>query len=92
MLGGLGRVCRVPLHGYALRSALLTTLLFASRLASIKAFHWRVHYNTVRPHSSLGYRPPAPETWAATSLGSGQASYSPYGTQIFLICVACCMK
>jgi hypothetical protein len=23
---------------------------------------WREHYNTVRPHSSLGYRPPAPET------------------------------
>ena len=23
---------------------------------------WRQHYNTVRPHSSLGYRPPAPET------------------------------
>ena len=22
---------------------------------------WRVHYNTVRPHSSLGYQPPAPE-------------------------------
>ena len=22
---------------------------------------WRVHYNTVRPHSALGYRPPAPE-------------------------------
>ena len=22
---------------------------------------WRKHYNTVRPHSSLGYRPPAPE-------------------------------
>lgn len=22
---------------------------------------WRVHYNTARPHSSLGYRPPAPE-------------------------------
>jgi putative transposase len=22
---------------------------------------YRVHYNTVRPHSSLGYRPPAPE-------------------------------
>lgn len=26
---------------------------------------WRKHYNTVRPHSSLGYRPPAPETIAA---------------------------
>lgn len=24
--------------------------------------HWRVHYNNIRPHSSLGYRPPAPET------------------------------
>ena len=22
---------------------------------------WRRHYNTKRPHSSLGYRPPAPE-------------------------------
>ena len=22
---------------------------------------WRRHYNQVRPHSSLGYRPPAPE-------------------------------
>ena len=23
---------------------------------------WRRKYNTIRPHSSLGYRPPAPET------------------------------
>ena len=23
---------------------------------------WRLHYNTARPHSSLGYRSPAPET------------------------------
>ncbi len=34
---------------------------------------WRVHYNTVRPHSSLGYRPPAPEAWITTSLGCGEA-------------------
>ena len=33
---------------------------------------WRVHYNTVRPHSSLGYRPPAPEAWVAKSLGCGE--------------------
>lgn len=26
---------------------------------------WRVHYNTRRPHSSLGYRPPAPESIAS---------------------------
>jgi hypothetical protein len=24
---------------------------------------WRKEYNTTRPHSSLGYRPPAPETF-----------------------------
>ena len=24
--------------------------------------HWRLEYNEIRPHSSLGYRPPAPET------------------------------
>lgn len=24
---------------------------------------WRKRYNTIRPHSSLGYRPPAPETY-----------------------------
>jgi putative transposase len=32
---------------------------------------WRRHYNTVRPHSSLGYRPPAPETvlWPASQPG-----------------------
>ena len=23
---------------------------------------WRQHHNTVRPHSALGYRPPAPES------------------------------
>jgi transposase InsO family protein len=25
---------------------------------------WRRHHNGVRPHSALGYRPPAPETIA----------------------------
>jgi putative transposase len=25
---------------------------------------WRKHYNTIRPHSSLGYKPPAPETYS----------------------------
>src|SRR5271170_2451416 len=29
----------------------------------VLAERWRVHYNTVRPHSSLGYRPPAPAAW-----------------------------
>ena len=25
-------------------------------------YRWRKEYNTIRPHSSLEYRPPAPET------------------------------
>jgi len=30
----------------------------------------RVHYNTVRSHSSLGYKPPTPEAWRLQPLGS----------------------
>ncbi|WP_085956414.1 IS3 family transposase [Roseibium aggregatum] len=30
--------------------------------AQILIEKWRKHYNTKRPHSALGYRPPAPET------------------------------
>jgi hypothetical protein len=32
------------------------------REAQVLIEQWRVHYNTIRPHSALGYRPPAPET------------------------------
>jgi hypothetical protein len=31
------------------------------------------HYYTIRPHSSLGYRPPAPQAWVAKGLGCGEA-------------------
>ena len=30
--------------------------------AQILIERWRRHYNTVRPHSALSYRPPAPES------------------------------
>ncbi|MDP7498760.1 MAG: integrase core domain-containing protein, partial [SAR324 cluster bacterium] len=30
--------------------------------AKILIEQWRVHYNTVRPHSSLNWNPPAPES------------------------------
>ena len=30
--------------------------------AKVLIERWRVHYNTVRPHSSLGGKPPAPKT------------------------------
>jgi transposase InsO family protein len=31
---------------------------------------WRQEYNTLRPHSSLGYRPPAPEAVVPVPPGS----------------------
>jgi len=36
--------------------------LHGLREAQILIEQWRIHYNTVRPHSALGYRPPAPES------------------------------
>jgi transposase InsO family protein len=35
---------------------------YSLREAEILIEQWRKHYNTKRPHSALGYRPPAPET------------------------------
>ena len=44
-----------------LRDELLNGEIFYSlREARIVIESWRRHYNEVRPHSSLGYRPPAP--------------------------------
>jgi transposase InsO family protein len=36
-------------------------IFYSLREAQILIEHWRRHYNTKRPHSTLGYRPPAPE-------------------------------
>ena len=45
-----------------LRDELLNGEIFETLLeAKVLIERWRVEYNTVRPHSSLGYRPPAPE-------------------------------
>ena len=38
--------------------------------AKVLTERWRGHYNTVRPHSSLGYRAPAPEAIHPHSLAS----------------------
>ena len=37
-------------------------IFYTLKEAQILIEQWRSHYNTVRPHSSLGYRPPAPQT------------------------------
>ncbi len=45
-----------------LRDELLACEAFNSLAeARVLIEQWRKHYNTVRPHSALGYRPPAPE-------------------------------
>ena len=52
-----------------LRDELLNGEIFSTlREAQIIIESWRQHYNRVRPHSSLGYRPPTPEVvpWPAS--------------------------
>jgi putative transposase len=59
-----------------LRDELLAREIFDTLLeAKVLVARWRRHYNAVRPHSSLGYRPPAPEAvqswhqgWVASDL------------------------
>jgi transposase InsO family protein len=46
-----------------LRDELLNGEIFYSlKEAKVLIERWRRHYNSIRPHSALGYRPPAPET------------------------------
>ncbi|MBL4641016.1 MAG: IS3 family transposase [Erythrobacter sp.] len=59
----------------SLRDELLNGEIFYSLAeAEVLIEAWRRHYNTVRPHSSLGYRPPVPETVTAPLPPSGSAS------------------
>ena len=47
-----------------LRDELLDGEIFYTlREAKIVIESWRRHYNAVRPHASLGYKPPAPEVF-----------------------------
>jgi putative transposase len=55
-----------------LRDELLDRELFDTLLeAKVLIERWRREYNGIRPHSSLGYRPPAPEAYAPTPSGCG---------------------
>jgi len=51
-----------------LRDELLNGEIFYTLTeAKVLIERWREHYNTVRPHSALGYQPPAPVTIARIS-------------------------
>jgi transposase InsO family protein len=54
-----------------LRDELLNGEIFTTLLeAQVLVEQWREEYNTVRPHSSLGYRPPVPEAIEPLSLAA----------------------
>ena len=56
-----------------LRDELLNGELFYSlKEAQVVIEQWRRHYNTRRPHSSLGYRPPAPAAHWPTPMTAQQ--------------------
>jgi transposase InsO family protein len=56
-----------------LREELLNgEIFYGLREAKVLIEHWWEHYNTVRPHSSLGYRPPASE--ATLLVGSSRGT------------------
>lgn len=38
-------------------------IFYTLQEAQIVIESWRRHYNTIRPHASLGYKPPAPEVF-----------------------------
>ena len=58
-----------------LRDELLDREIFYTLTeAKILIERWRREYNTVRPHSALGYRPPAPDAIMPATFGSLEMS------------------
>ena len=51
-------------------------VFYIPKEAEVLIGSWRRHFNGIRPHSSLGYRPPAPETNVTLSWMAGGASRS----------------
>ena len=48
-------------------------IFYSLKEVQVLAERWRIYYNTERPHTSLGYRPPAPSAWQSeASQGHGK--------------------
>jgi transposase InsO family protein len=63
-----------------LQDELLQREIFYTLLeAKVLIERWRVHYNTERPHSALGYRPPAPvaAAWPALAAAGDRRGAPP---------------
>jgi putative transposase len=64
-----------------LRDELLNGEIFTTLWeAEVLIERWRRHYNEERPHSSLGYRPPAPETILPPAFNLAYATLRPART------------
>jgi putative transposase len=56
-------VLNVFYYNARLRDEFLNGEIFHTlKEAKILIEQWRIHYNTVRPHSALNWKPPAPES------------------------------
>jgi len=59
-------------------------IFYSLRELEVLAERWRVYYNTRRPHSSLGYRPPAPAAWLMEN-NKGMQKWKPLRASHFPI-------
>ena len=56
-------------------------ILYSMKVAQFIIEKWRKHYNTIRPHSALGYRPPTPESIIAMDQRSIMYKHSYWTNQ-----------
>ena len=59
-------------------------IFYTLKEAQVLIERWRVEYNTFRPHSSLNYRPPAPETIHPLSAGWMTTMNGQYNNEVRL--------
>lgn len=68
----------IELFNARLRDELLDGEIFYTLAeAKIVVESWRRHFNTVRPHGSLGYKPPAPEVFVPAMTARATAQPGP---------------
>ena len=79
----IGRMAPSRASFVLLRDELLEREAFDTLLeAKVLFVRWRQHTNTIRPHSALGYRPPAPPGVAAPCVRMAYASANARGWSI----------
>jgi transposase InsO family protein len=67
-------------------------IFYSLREAQIPIEQWRKHYNTKRPHSALGYRPPAPEIIVPMDQRPTMHQHSTRTTQVRRITWSCSIR